>query len=812
MPEILEYDFRVIGLNAVNRALASVERRFVEHNRKMTTLGGSAGGLGGKGGGFRKTAAQESREAANAQRMMDRANRAADLERTRADVARLRSFERAELEKTRTVERETRKRAAAEERAARQSAAAAKAAARKDEASRARFRSRTAGSVTGAFGHAAGTVGRFAVGAGTILGGIGATAAVGSQMRLLGQASALANQAGMPGRKGEILNRVQDIRGVTAESGMGALEGWQTLTGELNTGLSMLPQLAKTALATGSDLTELTQAAGNAFNTLGQDITDPVAKMAALDNVMRTIAAQGAIGAVELKDLAREMAGMAATAAQFAGGTERSIQVMGAMAQVARSKGGAGSAAEAITSLERFASDLVEKSSTLKAMGINVWTPKGQGPKKLRRQEDIMVDILTKTSGDPEKIAKVFGIYGKRAVGGFGRIYQEAEAKKPGAGAEAVRAEFNRFLDVRTGEKAIQERYQSRLEDPDIKAAEALKEFNKQVGTQLLPVITKMIPEFTKLIPLFTSAAEGVAKFVGWVAENPYKGLGVIISGLVAKDLAAAGIGAMAKAAIEVALTTSLGGGLLGKGATAAAPGLFSVGGAGTAAGGMSKGAAALGTVGLSIAVGTATFAITSAVINGAFSLKEEEERKAGVEEGQRGTLISEAEAQKEAKGELSGDMKKRLKAAIKKEEDIAAGKSTTTEFTGWQPGPNGTMVPTMGMKPVSEAEKEDARRTADQLRKTLETPSGQLPDQGFGVRDTEYEGGGVATSRMTEGELTKKTAAETYGDAGFADWIANMQAGSDSIVQLTTAVESAAKKLNDLNSPNRSNSPTVPR
>jgi hypothetical protein len=420
-----------------------------------------------------------------------------------------------------------------------------------------------------------------------------------------------------------------------------------------------------------------------------------------------------------------------------------------------------------------------------------------------------MVDILTKTAGDPEKIAKVFGVYGKRAVGGFGRIYQEAEAKQKGTGTEAVKAEFNRFLDVRTGSKAIQERYQSRLEDPDIKAAEALKAFNKQVGTQLLPVITKMIPEFTKLIPLFTSAAEGVAKFAAWVAENPYKGLGVIIGGLVAKDLAGAMIGATAKAAIEVALTSSLGGSLLGKSATAAAPGLFSVGGARTATGGMSKGAAALGTVGLAIAVGTATFSITSAIIDAHAASIETGQRKSALAEGARGSLISEAEAQKGSKGELSGDMKKRLKAAIVKEEAIASGKSGERIITGTVTGPTGIPMPVYGEKPISDAEREDARRTADQLRKTLVTPAVSRLDMGLDPNPTAGEG--IATSRMTPQEFKAK---EKQGSAGLniAEWNATLKTGNSSLLGFSTAVDGAAKRLADLNAPNRSNSPTVPR
>jgi len=417
---------------------------------------------------------------------------------------------------------------------------------------------RTAGRVTGFLGRSvSGAVGDVARVGGGILalgGGFAGVNAVQSQLQLGAQASSLANQAGMPKRKGEILATAQGVKGVTAPDALAALEQWQGLTGDLAGGMKMLPQLAKVSIATGTDLADMTAAAGNALNTLALDIKDPTARMKALDSVMRTISAQGAVGAVEVKMLATEMAGLAASSQQFSGGAERSLKVMGAMAQTTRAIGGASSAAEAITSLERFASELSEKSVQFKALGVDVWT-KGPGPKKLRPQEEIVVEFLKKTKGDPEKLGKMFNERSIRAVRGYQQIYADAETKKKGGGEAAVRAEFSKYLNVQTGTQVIQERYQSRLEDPDIKLMEVTKSFNREVGTRLIPVLEEITPKLKDLIPAAADATQKIAEIGSWAVENPFHGVAAIIATKVGADLATAGIGAAVKKSIEGLIT-----------------------------------------------------------------------------------------------------------------------------------------------------------------------------------------------------------------------------------------------------------------
>jgi hypothetical protein len=81
------------------------------------------------------------------------------------------------------------------------------------------------------------------------------------------------------------------------------------------------------------------------------------------------------------------------------------------------------------------------------------------------------------------------------------------------------------------------------MSDPDMQFKEALKEFNAAIGERLLPALTKAIPQFERLIPVLSELAEKAAGAAGWLAENPFKGIGAIIAAKVVMDLAAAKIG-----------------------------------------------------------------------------------------------------------------------------------------------------------------------------------------------------------------------------------------------------------------------------
>ncbi|OPY15607.1 MAG: Phage-related minor tail protein [Syntrophus sp. PtaB.Bin001] len=121
---------------------------------------------------------------------------------------------------------------------------------------------------------------------------------------------------------------------------------------------------------------------------------------------------QGKAGSFTLKDLATQ--GNRVTAAYGAMGRSGidAVREMGAVLQVFRRS--SGSAEEASTAFKNFFSDLMEpsKQKILHKLGVNIWDPAKlkEGKKQIRSAVDIIDELFKKLKGDPEKLARVFGM------------------------------------------------------------------------------------------------------------------------------------------------------------------------------------------------------------------------------------------------------------------------------------------------------------------------------------------------------------------------------------------------------------------
>lgn len=537
-----------------------------------------------------------SRQVARGFDQIGRAARAADAAVIRA---RMRDDRRAEAERVRGIERV----AKAEQRANEKAAATKIRAAERAGRGSARTIGSGVGKVVG-FGANA-----LALGAG-VLGGLGATSALEDEIQVRAKASQLANQARTPELKGTLAKESGQLQGFTRMESLGALEQFVNLTGDLKTARALLPDLGKLALATGTDIQELAATAGNAFIPIADQIKEPTKQLETMKDVLAAIAGQGTVGAVEIKDLAKDFAGLAATSNRFAGRKGDVLKMMGAIAQASRQRGGSSSAAEAVTSVERFASDLVTKSASggrhtgaqaAKMMGIDVFTDKTKT--QLKNPEEIIIEILKKTKGDLTKVGGIFGARSMRAFQGFAPLYTEAERAKPGTGEAAVRAEFARLLNAQVSAPEIAQRAGSRLGDEDIKLKEAAKRFNESVGGQLIPAVNDLIPQFTDMLPKLTEFAGVVANVTSSLIKHPWEGLGAVVGLAITAEIGKAAIGASVEAAIASLLArvaaaggvtavagsalSATGGALLGVG------GKIGLGAAGSAA--LGVGAAAVG-------------------------------------------------------------------------------------------------------------------------------------------------------------------------------------------------------------------------
>jgi hypothetical protein len=580
----LEYQIGV-DMSEVRRALRGVEREFEASGRKTSRAGGSP--MAGPG---RKEFEAQRRVRERQERDVSRAAMALDRQRSNALLQQYRAAERERSRGERNAQAEAmrldRQRASAARALDRQRAAGLMAEHRRQEAAARRAQSareRTGGAVSRGIARTVsggvGTVARFGGAAASIAGGFLVADAMRTRMSEAARASQLANQAGTPALKGQLLNEAQGIRGFTGSEALEGLGSFVDVTGDLGAARALLKSMGDVALATSTDLSELGSAMGTAFIPLADQIKDPTERLKAMNAVMKATAGMGAVGAVEVKDLASEMAGLAATSSRFKGDAQENLNKMVAFAQAARQRGGASSAAEAVTSVQRFGSDLLTgpAQKRLNALGVNVFADKGRT--QLKDPTDILVEVLTKTKGNLVQLNEIFGERGVRAVQGFSPLFTDAERKQKGSGGAVVRAEMDRLLNASVTDDQIRERVASRVEDPDIRFKEAMKVFNNEVGDRLLPVVTKSVGEFSKAVPAIARLTSAAAGFADWFLDNPIKGVGSVILAAVAKDAAGAGIGS----ALKNLVTSMLGGGVpatAGAGAAGSAKGALAATGA----------------------------------------------------------------------------------------------------------------------------------------------------------------------------------------------------------------------------------------
>lgn len=604
---LLQYDFRVVGSDRLNAALSAQRAQVRAHNRRLVQDAEEASGKAARVAGSRRAttdpalsrARQEERAAVATARARERAERAAIAATEREQRRVQKSSEASRLREERTVAAEQRRhqhywasaqRRSEDERIRMSEVATAKA----RVLGRERF-GRVAGVAAGTMG-TLGTVARVGAGMAAIGGGFALAGSVTERLENTKRAANLAAQAGVPGEYRGILKGAENVKGFQTSEVLGGLERWTSLTGQLGavTGenAERMQQWANLSDATSASIEDIAQAAGNLMVDFSAAIPDADKRMAAVTETMRAMAAQGAKGSVELKDLATMIGEVWAGASQFSGDPVRKMRQMGAIAQVIKPT--AGSTAEAVTAIQRLPDDLSANAEKLKAhLGVDVWE-KGKKGIRMREAPTILADLLEATGGRMDLLKKYgIDIRAARAIRPFSETHYEAEQRrkegkltleetfqaaegtKKGAGRAAVLARIGEFENETLTEQEETGRAGKRREAEDKHFMERMRELNRAVGTAALPQINQMGTELVKLVPTIAKTTGELLKFVNWAIANPWSGIGTLVGAALVKEIAGAAIGA----AVRQSLT-----GFLTPAATSAAGSLTAVGTSGWAA------------------------------------------------------------------------------------------------------------------------------------------------------------------------------------------------------------------------------------
>lgn len=580
----------------------------------------------------------------------------ATQKKTQADLhaydQRLRAAKRAHDAEERDIMRVA---AAAEKAEARKAMAATRAGQQERRAFGREFGHRAVSNMGQAARFGMGVAGQIARGAGVDL-DIGA--AVGRNVALEKSAIDLSNAGYSPseGKARVDPARIQaevkaaaDANAFSRSETMGGLQAFVGKTGDLEQGMRLMRDLGALSKATGTDLGDMVDAAGDVSNALS-DIKNPEEKFKRIQATMKAIAGQGKIGAVEIKDLASQMAKLGASATAFEGDAAENVALMGAFAQMSRSKGGSSSATQAATSVASMVNTFKTPAriAAFKKEGIDVMNDEGM----IRNPQQLVMAALSKTGGDPERFKKMFAnVQGARAVEGFATTYRQArggaikagstEEEADAAGLKAVAAEFKRLKEVAMGEGEIRESLTRALGSQDAKT----QMFNNRMDDVAATMQAKLAPALEKAAPGLIKFAEAMASVVAWAANNPWTAVSVALAGSIAK----AGLETVVANGIAALLKGAAGGG-------------GGVGGTGKFGKGLALGVAAVAGFGLGTALDSADEA--------ADKTAEAAQLKASIEARNAGHMLrmakspeASAAAQSEAEKAAAG-LKSRMKGA----------------------------------------------------------------------------------------------------------------------------------------------------
>ncbi len=434
-------------------------------------------------------------------------------------------------ELTREVEKGARDIESAEKRSSVAAAAAVKRDARNTDRDSRAFR-RDAGRVAGSVARGALSMGTRVVG--DLASGAGVDIDLGSMARknvsLESKAVALSNAGYMEGAGGAngqrqdpqaIVKQAREVALATATDTNEAIDGLTAFvakTGDLETGRAVFKDMAVLAKASGTSLEDMVDAAGDVSSALG-DVPD---KAAAIQQVMRAVTAGGKLGAVEMRDLATQMAKLASSAPLFEGNVADNIRKFAALAQEARAHGGASSATQAATSVSSFIATFT-KGARLKEFskfGVNT---QGEGG-KTRDFDAIILDAIVAASSEKNgglskmnvNMGQMFADRGaRRATLGFEATYSAAGGGE--AGIAAVREAMRKLEEATLSATEETASFNAAVNTSASKA----QTFNTQMESAASEMQTSLMPAMQALAPAFVAGAKEINAIILGLTGQP---------------------------------------------------------------------------------------------------------------------------------------------------------------------------------------------------------------------------------------------------------------------------------------------------
>jgi TP901 family phage tail tape measure protein len=307
----------------------------------------------------------------------------------------------------------------------------------------------------------------------------------------------------------------EQIRGISRETGISTDEilagaaQYVGLTGDTEGATQAMSAFARIAQASGSTVSDVAQATAALRTSMGLNASD-------IEGAFSGMITQGKAGAIELKDLAGELANLAPQfAANFKGGKSvAGLREMGAAFQVFRT--GAGSAAEASVQFQRLMDEVAkpETARKLALLKINVFDKTG----KMREASEIFEDIAKNQKLlDPKILGTVFtesnARKGVRSLQQHIDMYRNLRAAAEDTGA--VQRDLNTYLESDAG------RLDTAMNNIKVTIAEAFTPERIKAFTEAVEALSNkmgtVVDSVTKIANIAFGNEFGLGKLVGEV-------------------------------------------------------------------------------------------------------------------------------------------------------------------------------------------------------------------------------------------------------------------------------------------------------
>lgn len=605
----LTYDLAVIGRRVVESELASLERRFAQHSATMTRIGNSAAAKGMR-------ALEAPRNTRRSDPMLGPGQKefaAAVRAREKAEIASSRTIAREKLRDERSLVSARNQLDRQRSRALYQQHTAEQAQAKRADALRAvaqaervAFTRSIMGGAAGRVMGVVGAVGKAGLAATGITGAAVAASSVGQALRLDETSRRLSIASRAPGEEGvapEVLRReftnTAIATGLEPEAVATATQAFVAKTGDLATARANQQTLATVAQGADADPTAVFQAAADLNTKLG------IKTAADMQQAFAILSQQGKKGSFELKGMASEFPEVLGSAATAGVRGIEGVRDIGAMMQIARDTSGSDS--EASTAVNAMFRQLHAKSAKIQSGeafgGRKVEVFEGGDPTKaLKNFPTLLADTIEASRGNVVQLQEVFDVRGKKSIDPLITSYKNAsrDVLKQGgsqkaaheAGRQAIVDKFSNYRDIKADFSEVQRDAADAMRSPSVQLAVIMTQIKDAMAAQLLPELMKLIPQLAQLAPMVADVTASLVRFVSFVAENPWTGLGALVAGAIVMELGKAAIGSVVSSALSALIARS----------TIAS----TVSGAGAAGAGLGSLKGGLATAGAALGVGMA--------------------------------------------------------------------------------------------------------------------------------------------------------------------------------------------------------------